>query len=138
MPLYQAMYSTAARLARARGGQDLVSMGSPLSEEKNDSVGALSQHWPVLPTDRVAWQSSARVAGSPKTTAKMFRNVSIRAFLISGENRGTVSARRRCCARVGAIVGVSANYAARGGARDNAMRQLPRWHLTRHPHTPAE
>ena len=31
----------------ARVGQ--VSMSSPLSEEKNDSVSALSQHWPVRP-----------------------------------------------------------------------------------------
>jgi hypothetical protein len=62
VPLYQAMYSTTARLAPARVGQALVSMSSPLSEEKNDSARALSQHWPVLPTESVTWFSSARAA----------------------------------------------------------------------------
>ncbi len=62
MPLYQAMYSTTARLAPARAGQARVSMSSPLSEEKNDSASALSQHWPVRPTDRTTSQSPARVA----------------------------------------------------------------------------
>jgi hypothetical protein len=38
------MYSTTARLAPARVGQALASMSSPLSEEKNDSARALSQH----------------------------------------------------------------------------------------------
>jgi hypothetical protein len=28
-------------------------MSSPLSEEKNDSASALSQHWPVRPTESV-------------------------------------------------------------------------------------
>ena len=49
MPLYPAMYSTTARLAPARVGQALVSMNSPLSEEKKLSASALSQHWPPLP-----------------------------------------------------------------------------------------
>jgi hypothetical protein len=40
VPLYQAMYSTTARFAPARVGQALVSMSSPLSEEKNDSASA--------------------------------------------------------------------------------------------------
>jgi hypothetical protein len=62
VPLYQEMYSTMARLAPARAGQARVSVSSPLSEEKNDSARALSQHCPVLPTDRVTWQSSAREA----------------------------------------------------------------------------
>ena len=93
-----------------------------------------------MPLYQAMYSTTVRLegGGSAKDHGQMFRNVSIRAFLISGENRGTVSARRHCCARVGAIVGVSANYAARGGARDNAIRLLPCWHLTRHPHTPAE
>jgi len=62
VPLYQAMYSTTARLAPARVGQALVSMSSPLSEEKNDSARALSQHWPVRPAESVTWFSSARAA----------------------------------------------------------------------------
>jgi hypothetical protein len=44
VPLYQAIYSTTARLAPALAGQALVSISSPLSEEKNDSASALSQH----------------------------------------------------------------------------------------------
>jgi hypothetical protein len=60
--LYQAMYSTTARLAPARVGQARASMSSPLSEEENDSASALSQHWPVRPTDRVTSQSSASSA----------------------------------------------------------------------------
>ena len=56
------MYSTTARLAPARVGQARVSISSPLSEEKNDSVRALSQHWPVRPTERVTSHSSARAA----------------------------------------------------------------------------
>ena len=62
MPLYQPMYSTTARRAPARVGQALVSTSSPLSEEKNDSASALSQHWSVLPTESVTWFSSAREA----------------------------------------------------------------------------
>ena len=56
MPLYQPMYSTTARLAPARVGQARASISSPLSEEKNDSARALSQHWPVRPTDRATSQ----------------------------------------------------------------------------------
>jgi hypothetical protein len=62
MPLYQPMYSTTARLAPARVGQALVSMSSPLSEEKKLSASALSQHCPVRPTERVTSLSSARAA----------------------------------------------------------------------------
>ena len=62
MPLYQPMYSTTARLAPARVGQAMVSISSPLIEEKNDSASALSQHWPVRPTDRTTWFSSATAA----------------------------------------------------------------------------
>jgi hypothetical protein len=56
------MYSTTARLAPARVGQAMVSISSPLIEEKNDSASALSQHWPVRPTDRTTWFSSATAA----------------------------------------------------------------------------
>jgi hypothetical protein len=49
--LYQAMYSTTARQAAARVGQACVSMNSPLSEAKNDSATALSQHWPLRPAE---------------------------------------------------------------------------------------
>ncbi len=52
MPLYLAMYSTTARRAPARVGQALVSVSSLLSEEKKLSARALSQHWPVRPTDK--------------------------------------------------------------------------------------
>jgi hypothetical protein len=38
VPLYQAVYSTTARLAPARVGQALVWLSSPLSEEKHDSA----------------------------------------------------------------------------------------------------
>ena len=62
MPLYQAMYSTTARRAPARVGQALVSVSSLLSEEKKLSARALSQHWPVRPTDKVTRQSAARAA----------------------------------------------------------------------------
>ena len=62
MPLYQAMYSTMALLALAWVGQARVSMSSPLSEEKNNSANALSQHWPALPGESTTWQSSARAA----------------------------------------------------------------------------
>jgi hypothetical protein len=51
------MYSTTALLAPALVGQDRSSMSSPLSEEKKLSASALSQHWPVRPTDRATWQS---------------------------------------------------------------------------------
>jgi hypothetical protein len=44
VPLYQAMYSTTARLAPDLVGQARVSISLPLSEEKNDSASALSQH----------------------------------------------------------------------------------------------
>jgi len=60
--LYQAMYSTTARLAPARAGQARVSMSSPLSEEKNDSARALSRHWPVRPVDRTTSLAAARAA----------------------------------------------------------------------------
>jgi hypothetical protein len=56
------MYSATARLAPARVGQALVSMSSPLSEEKKLSASALSQRWPVRPTDRTTSLSSARAA----------------------------------------------------------------------------
>ena len=44
VPLYQAMYSTTARLAPVRVGQARVSMNSPFSEEKKLSAGAFSRH----------------------------------------------------------------------------------------------
>jgi hypothetical protein len=43
------MYSTTALMAAALVGQGRVSISSPLSEAKNDSERALSQHWPVRP-----------------------------------------------------------------------------------------
>jgi hypothetical protein len=60
--LYQAMYSTVAWRAAARVGQGCWWRHSPFREAKNDSASALSQHWPVRPTDRVIVSSSARVA----------------------------------------------------------------------------
>src|SRR3954451_5358888 len=56
------MYSTTARRAPARVGQGWWSMHSPLSEAKNDSARALSQHCPVRPTESRTSRSSARVA----------------------------------------------------------------------------
>ena len=53
------MYSTTARRAPTRVGQALVSVSSPLSEEKKLSARALSQHWPVRPTNKVTRQSAA-------------------------------------------------------------------------------
>jgi hypothetical protein len=40
-------------------------MSSPLSEEKNDSASALSQHWPVRPTERATWHRWANVRTNP-------------------------------------------------------------------------
>jgi len=62
VPLYQAMYSTTARLAPARVGQGRSSISSPFSEEKKLSARALSQHCPVRPVERTTSQSSARAA----------------------------------------------------------------------------
>ncbi len=39
-----------------------VSMSSPLSEAKKLSATALSQHWPLRPTERLTWQSPAQGA----------------------------------------------------------------------------
>src|SRR5689334_2021608 len=58
------MYSTTARQAPARVGQACRSMSSPFSEAKKLSATALSQHWPLRPTDKVTWQSSARSANA--------------------------------------------------------------------------
>src|SRR5215469_5966920 len=46
------MYSTVARQAAARVGQACVSISSPFSELKKLSATALSQHWPLRPTDK--------------------------------------------------------------------------------------
>src|SRR5215472_17164119 len=56
------MYSTIARRAMARVGQACRSISSPLTEAKNDSERALSQHWPVRPRDSVTPPSLARQA----------------------------------------------------------------------------
>ena len=53
-----------ARLAAALVGQGRVSISSPLSEAKNDSARALSQHWPVRPWDSFTAQPLARPANS--------------------------------------------------------------------------
>src|SRR6185437_7315637 len=58
------MYSTTARQAPARVGQACVSIISPFSEAKNDSATALSQHWPLRPTDSETWQFPARAANA--------------------------------------------------------------------------
>jgi hypothetical protein len=66
VPLYQAMYSTIARRANARVGQACKSISSPLSEAKNDSETALSQHWPVRPQrqrDAAAGREGGELAG---------------------------------------------------------------------------
>jgi hypothetical protein len=70
VPLYQPMYSTTARGAMARVDQVCRSMSSPLSEAKNDSERALSQHWPVRSCDSVTailrsdrWTVSGRARG---------------------------------------------------------------------------
>jgi hypothetical protein len=60
--LYPAMYSTTARLAPARVGQALVSMNSPLSEEKKLSASALSQHWPAAVGTRQPYADDPRWA----------------------------------------------------------------------------
>jgi hypothetical protein len=60
--LYQAMYSTIARRAAARVGQDAWSRPSPFRDAKNDSASALSQHCPVRPLDKVTVRSSASLA----------------------------------------------------------------------------
>ena len=64
MPLYQPVYSTIALLAAALVGQGRVPISSPLSEAKNDSERALSQHWPVRPWDSSTAQPLARPANS--------------------------------------------------------------------------
>jgi hypothetical protein len=64
VPLYQAMYSTTARQAPVRVGHARVSASSPLREAKKLSATALSQHWPLRPTDKVTWQSPARAANA--------------------------------------------------------------------------
>src|SRR5947208_1864057 len=56
------MYSTTVRRAPALVGHGCWSMHSPLSEAKNDSASALSQHCPVRPTDRRTSKSPAMVA----------------------------------------------------------------------------
>jgi hypothetical protein len=48
----------------ARLGQACKSISSPLSEAKNDSERALSQHWPVRPSDSVTPLPAARAANS--------------------------------------------------------------------------
>src|SRR5437868_14047685 len=58
------MYSTIALQAAARVGQARVSVSSPFSEAKKLSATALSQHWPLRPTDRETWQSPARSANA--------------------------------------------------------------------------
>jgi len=64
VPLYQPMYSTTARRAPARVGQDCTSSSSPLIELKNDSAIALSQPWPLRPRDSSTWQSLASSANA--------------------------------------------------------------------------
>src|SRR5829696_8684262 len=59
------MYSTVARRAAARVGQDCWSRHSPFRDAKNDSASALSQHWPVRPLDKMTARSAASVASSP-------------------------------------------------------------------------
>jgi hypothetical protein len=62
--LYRARYFTTARQAAARVGQAWASMSSPLSHAKMLSTTASFQHWPLLPTDEVTWQSLARSANA--------------------------------------------------------------------------
>jgi hypothetical protein len=56
------MKSKIAVRAAARLGQAMVPSNSRLMVAKNDSASALSQHWPVRPTDSRTPNWSARAA----------------------------------------------------------------------------
>jgi hypothetical protein len=77
VPLYQAMYSTTARLALARLGQARV------------PASALSQHWPVRPTDRVTWFCPARAAyaADSRTARRPGPLIRARAAVVAGASR---------------------------------------------------